>query len=58
MSEAAKQRVREYYDRVINGRDLDAVAEFFADERMVEGARRGCFAYLEAFLTCTSASTS
>jgi predicted ester cyclase len=49
MSEAAKQRVREYYDRVINGRDLDAVAEFFADERMVEGVRRGCFAYFEAF---------
>ena len=49
MSEAAKQRVREYYDRVINGRDLDAVAGVFADERMVEGVRRGCFAYFEAF---------
>ena len=49
MSEQAKQRVREYYDRVINGRDLDAVAEFFSDERMVEGVRRGCFAYFEAF---------
>jgi len=48
MSEAAKQRVRDYYDRVINGRDLDAVADFFADERMVEGVRRGCFAYFEA----------
>jgi predicted ester cyclase len=49
MSEQSKQVVRDYYERVINGRDLDAVAEFFADERMVEGVRRGCFAYFEAF---------
>ena len=49
MSEQGKQVVRDYYERVINGRDLDAVAEFFADERMVEGVRRGCFAYFEAF---------
>lgn len=49
MSEQAKQVVRGYYDRVINGRDLDAVANFFADERMVEGVRKGCFAYFEAF---------
>ena len=33
----------------LRGPDLDAVAEFFADERMVEGVRRGCFAYFEAF---------
>jgi len=49
MSEQGKQVVRDYYERVINGRDLDAVAEFFADERMVEGVRRGCFSYFEAF---------
>lgn len=48
MSEST-QRVKEYYERVINGRDLDAVEEFFADERMVEGVRRGCFAYFNAF---------
>ena len=36
MSEHNKDVVREYYARVINGRDLDAVSEFFADERMVE----------------------
>ncbi len=34
---------------MINGRDLDAVEEFFADERMVEGVRGGCFRYFEAF---------
>jgi predicted ester cyclase len=49
MSEQNKNVVREYYARVINGRDLDAVGEFFADERMVEGVRAGCFRYFEAF---------
>jgi predicted ester cyclase len=49
MTEQNKARVREYYERVLNGRDLDAVDRFFADERMVEGVRRGCFAYFNAF---------
>jgi predicted ester cyclase len=49
MSEQSTQLVRDYYDRVINGRDLEAVAEFFADERMVEAVRGGCFRYFEAF---------
>ena len=49
MSEQNKQLIRKYYDEVINGRDLDAVVEFFADERMVEGIRRGCFSYFTAF---------
>jgi predicted ester cyclase len=49
MSEQNKALVRAYYDRVINGRDLDAVDQFFAEERMVEGVRRGCFAYFNAF---------
>ncbi len=49
MTEQNKAVVRNYYERVINGRDLDAVDEFFADERMVEGVRRGCFSYFNAF---------
>ena len=49
MSEENKELVRSYYAQVLNGRDLDAVGDFFADERVVEGVRRGCFAYLEAF---------
>jgi predicted ester cyclase len=49
MSEENKQLVRRYYDQVINGRDLDVVGEFFADERIVEGVRRGCFSYFTAF---------
>lgn len=49
MSDQEKQVVREYYDRVINGRDLEAVGEFFADERVVEMVKGGCFRYFEAF---------
>jgi predicted ester cyclase len=49
MSEQNKQVVREYYERVLNGRDLDAVGEFFVDERIVEGVKGGCFRYFEAF---------
>ena len=49
MSEQNKQLIQRYYDVVINGQDLDAVVEFFADERIVEGVRRGCFSYFTAF---------
>jgi predicted ester cyclase len=49
VSEQAKELVRRYYDEVLNGRDLDAVESYFANERVVEGVRRGCFAYFEAF---------
>ena len=49
MSEEGKEVVRDYYARVINGRDLEAVGEFFVDERLVEGVKAGCFRYFEAF---------
>jgi len=49
MSEQNKELVSGYYAEVINGRDLDAVERYFADERMVEGVRRGCFSYFTAF---------
>lgn len=49
MSEQNKDLVRSYYERVINGRDLDAVADYFADERIVAGVQRGCFSYFQAF---------
>jgi predicted ester cyclase len=49
MSEENKELVRRYYADVLNGRNLDSVVEYFADERIVEGVRRGCFAYFEAF---------
>jgi steroid delta-isomerase-like uncharacterized protein len=49
VSEQNKEIVRRYYDEVLNGRNLDAVGDYFADERMVEGVRRGCFSYFAAF---------
>ena len=49
MSEENKELVRRYYADVLNGRNLDAVADYYADERIVEGVRRGCFAYFQAF---------
>ena len=49
MSEQNKDRVRAYYEDVINGRNLDAVGDYYADERIVEGVRRGCFSYFTAF---------
>ena len=49
MSNQNKDLVRKYYEQVINGRDLDAVENYFADERIVEGVRRGCFSYFNAF---------
>ena len=49
MSEQSKDLVRSYYERVLNGRDLDAVGDFFADDRMIQGVRNGCFSYFQAF---------
>jgi steroid delta-isomerase-like uncharacterized protein len=49
MSEENKELVRRYYADVLNGRNLDAVGDYFADERIIEGVRRGCFAYFQAF---------
>jgi predicted ester cyclase len=49
MSESNKAVVRRYYDEVLNGRNLDAVGDYFVDERLVAGVRNGCFAYFEAF---------
>ncbi len=49
MTEENKALVERYYAEVLNGRDLDAVGDYFADERIVEGVRRGCFAYFTAF---------
>ena len=49
MTEENKAVVRRYYDQVLNGRDLDAVGDYFADERLVAGVQKGCFSYFNAF---------
>jgi predicted ester cyclase len=49
MANEGKALVQRYYDQVLNGRDLDAVEQYFADERMVERVRQGCFSYFQSF---------
>ena len=49
MSEQTKTLVRSWYADVMNGRELDRVDEYFADERLAEGIRRGCFSYFQSF---------
>ena len=54
MSEQNKNLVRRYYDQVINGRDLDAVGDYFADERTAGWVRKGCFSFSRHSPICTS----
>jgi predicted ester cyclase len=49
MSEHNKNRVREYYEDVLNGRNLEAVGDYFVGEQIIEGVKRGCFAYFQSF---------
>jgi predicted ester cyclase len=49
MTEPNKALLRRYVDDVLNGQNLEAVGDYFADERVVEGIRRGCFSYFKAF---------
>ena len=49
MSEENKELVRRYYADVLNGRNLDAVGEFYGDQRIVERVQNGCFGYFRAF---------
>jgi predicted ester cyclase len=44
-----KEIIRKYYEQVFNGRDLDAIGEYWADQQMREAVTRGCMSYLEAF---------
>jgi predicted ester cyclase len=49
MSEQNKDLVRRYYDQVLNGGDLEAVGNYFADERTAAGVRKGCFFFFQGF---------
>ena len=48
MSEQNKDLVRRYYDQVLNGGDLDAVGDYFADERVAAMVQKGCFFLLSS----------
>jgi steroid delta-isomerase-like uncharacterized protein len=49
MSEQNTDLVRQYDGQVLNGRDLDAVGDYFADERTAAWVQKGCFFYFQAF---------
>jgi steroid delta-isomerase-like uncharacterized protein len=49
MSEQNKDLVRRYYAQVLNGGDLDAVGDYFADQRIAGMVQKGCFSYFQAF---------
>jgi predicted ester cyclase len=49
VSEQTKELIRTYYERVLNGRELDAIVEYWDNPEMVERVRRGCFSYFDAF---------
>lgn len=49
MSDETKALVRRYYDEILNGRELDRVGEFFADEQLAQRIQQGCFRYFDAF---------
>src|SRR5688572_6207983 len=44
-----KAFIEQYYAQVFNGREVDAMGQYWADERMREAVTRGCLTYLEAF---------
>jgi steroid delta-isomerase-like uncharacterized protein len=49
VSDTDKDLIRGYYERVFNGRDLDALTGYWADPQMAEMVTRGCLRYFEAF---------
>lgn len=44
-----KEIIGRYYEQVFNGRELDAIGDYWADQQMREMVTRGCMSYLEAF---------
>src|SRR5215203_5320157 len=44
-----KEILTRYYDRVFNSREVGAIAEYWADEKMQAAVTRGCISYLDSF---------
>ena len=44
-----KEVIEEYYGRVFNGRELDAIDEYWANGEVAERVKRGCLSYFDAF---------
>lgn len=45
----AKEVIRGYYERVLNGRELDALVDYWADKDRARMVTRGCLAYFDSF---------
>ncbi len=46
---SGKEIIGRYYDEVFNGRELDAIGDYWADQKMREAVTRGCMTYFDAF---------
>jgi predicted ester cyclase len=46
---SGKEILETYYERIFNGRELDAIGEYWADQKMRDAVTRGCMSYLDAF---------
>jgi predicted ester cyclase len=46
---SGKEILETYYERVFNGRELDAIGDYWADQKMREAVTRGCMSYFDAF---------
>jgi predicted ester cyclase len=44
-----KEILEGYYARVFNGRELDAIDEYWASGEVAERVKRGCLSYFDAF---------
>ena len=47
--QSGKEIIAKYYEQVFNGRELDAMGDYWADQQMREAVTRGCLSYFEAF---------
>ena len=46
---SGKEILESYYERVFNGRQLDAIDDYWADQKMRDAVTRGCMSYFDAF---------
>lgn len=44
-----KELLGRYYERVLNGRRVEEMGEYWADQQMVDAVTRGCLSYFDAF---------
>ena len=45
----SKEIISRYYEQVFNGREVDAIGDYWADQQMCDAVTRGCLSYFDAF---------